>query len=73
MVGIPIVEVISGGIAATDTPNGVHVTVGSRGLPITWVTSGGIPLNKGGVQANALRLNGVPLLLNGSMILIRNF
>ncbi|XAI95110.1 hypothetical protein [Microcystis phage Mwe-JY13] len=48
MAGIPIVEVVSGGIAATDTPDGAPVSVGTSGLPVRWVTSGGIPLNRGG-------------------------
>lgn len=44
--GIPVVEVPSGGIAATNTPKGAPVIAGTRGFPVTWVASGGLPLNK---------------------------
>lgn len=47
MAGFPVVEVLSGGVPATDTPNGPPVTAGNKGLAIRWVPSGGIPLNRG--------------------------
>jgi hypothetical protein len=57
MAGFPVVEVLSGGVPATATPNGPICTFGVRGMPVTMVASGGFPLYRVASQITALNEN----------------
>lgn len=57
MVGFPVVEVLSGGVPMTETPNGPPCTFGVSGMPVTMVASGGAPLYRVASQVTALNDN----------------